>query len=102
MNAPSILSSRRDLAGLRRVALVVGNTEYGAGHKRLEVAAKDARQVAAKLQELGFELAKGEPVVTADRDRMLDAFQGMLGDDAVGLVFFSGDAGWHPRHLRQQ
>jgi len=71
-----------------RIALVIGNTAYGA--KPLRNPANDARAVAATLRRLGFEVILRE---NAKLVELLDAFAGFVTRSRpypVRLVYFAG------------
>lgn len=74
----------------RRVALVVGANEYR--HVTpLATAVNDARAVARRLGELGFEVVG--PVLDPTRDQFiaaLDRFEALLAGANLGLFFYAG------------
>jgi uncharacterized caspase-like protein len=73
----------------QRLALVMGNAAYPSPDA-LKNSANDARDMAAVLKKLGFEVILQ---VNAGRDAMNDAVQAFgdkLGDGAVGLFYYSG------------
>lgn len=80
----------------KRIALVIGNSNYTQPEERLAGAAKDAQNVADTLKELGFtvelrfDLKKGETEQAVARFReRLDG----LGSDTVGLMYYAGHGG---------
>jgi formylglycine-generating enzyme required for sulfatase activity len=76
----------------RRVALVIGNGAYGPTIGPLNNPANDARDMAAALQAVGFEVTLK---LDADRDQMRRAlidFGRSLREGGVGLFYFSGHA----------
>jgi formylglycine-generating enzyme required for sulfatase activity/uncharacterized caspase-like protein len=76
----------------RRVALVIGNGAYGPTIGPLNNPANDARDMAAALQAVGFEVTLKLDV---DRDQMRRAlidFGRSLRAGGVGLFYFSGHA----------
>jgi TPR repeat protein len=81
----------RRLAPIRprkQVALVVGNSAYR--NRPLTNPANDARDVGARLTELGFDT---ETILDADRKQMaaaVDRFLGKLGTGDVALFYYSG------------
>ena len=80
------------MRGERRIALVIGNGGYGPRIGPLANPTNDARDVAAALGGLGFEVALE---LDADRDRMRRAvidFGRSLRDGGIGLFYFSGHA----------
>ncbi len=76
----------------RRVALVIGNAEYGDryGLATLRAPDNDAAVMSETLEELGFEITT---VIDADLDAMeaaVDDFARALRKGGVGLFYFSG------------
>lgn len=72
----------------RRVALVIGNNDYG--KQRLTTTRHDAREVAAALRELGFEVLAGENVTQAEWRQLLSTFSERSRQSDVGLFYFAG------------
>lgn len=72
----------------RRVALVIGNNDYG--KQRLATTRHDAREVAAALRELGFEVLAGENVTQAEWRQLLSTFSERSRQSDVGLFYFAG------------
>src|SRR5262245_32338780 len=76
-----------------RVALVVGNGEYGAEIGKLKNPANDAQLMAATLKDLGFDVAL---VLDADQKAMKKAIRDFgeklrgTGADGIGLFFYAG------------
>ena len=73
---------------LRRVALVIGNAEYGP--HSLKNPPNDARKVAASLRRLQFAVSE---VINGGLEEMnlaVDAFVASLGSGTVGLFYYSG------------
>jgi formylglycine-generating enzyme required for sulfatase activity len=76
-----------------RVALVVGNSNYGPDVGRLPNPANDAELMAKTLKQLGFKVIK---LVDADQNTMKRAIADFgtaltsSGPDAVGLFFYAG------------
>jgi TPR repeat protein len=81
----------RRLAPIRprkQVALVIGNAAYR--NRPLANPTNDARDVGARLTEIGFDT---ETVLDADRKQMaaaVDRFMGKLGTGDVALFYYSG------------
>ena len=73
-------------AEARKLALVVGNSDYATVPK-LKNAAKDARDIAAALERLGFEVTLLTDVKNADLWDRVDAF-GTAAETAEASVFF--------------
>ena len=94
--AVAILTSFFLTAGLtaaeaRRLALVVGNAEYTTVPK-LKNAAKDAADVAAALERLGFEVTLLTDVKTADLWDRVDAFSEDAKTADATVFYYAGHA----------
>jgi hypothetical protein len=79
-------------ASAARRALVIGNAEY-ARALDLPNPGNDARDVAARLAELGFEIAGGGPGLDLTREQMIDAvadFADSLVEGDLALFYFAG------------
>jgi hypothetical protein len=72
-----------------RVALVIGNGRYQ-GVPVLRNPVSDARAIAGKLSDLGFDVAKVEDGSKADMDRAIAAFSRKLGPNTVSLFYYAG------------
>jgi carboxyl-terminal processing protease len=76
-----------------RVALVIGNSNYGAGIGKLPNPANDARLITAALQKTGFTVIT---VIDADQKRMKRAIADFgekltdAGPKATGLFYYAG------------
>jgi len=78
-----------DIGAAERVALVIGNGEYGE-NSRLDNPGNDADLIAAKLADLGFLVIKKKDL---DPDSMEDAlfeFQAELDEGGLALFFYAG------------
>ena len=78
--------------GGRRVALVIGNSDYNAEIGRLLNPTKDAKAIAEALERTGFEVHLWQNVT---RDEMMQAvlqFDHELRDSDVGLFYYAGHA----------
>ena len=75
--------------GERRVALVIGNDKY-AHLPDLNNAGKDARDMAAKLEFLGFEVIARYNASRRDMGRAIRKFSARLSAGGTGLVFYAG------------
>lgn len=76
-------------AQARGVALVIGNTNYPANG--LSNAANDAKDVAAALNDLGFQVTLKEDVNLTDFTSAIDAFRTMVtASSGIALFYFSG------------
>lgn len=73
----------------KRVALVIGNDDYQS-LPDLRNARKDARDIAAKLESLGFETTIKLDASHREFRRALAEFSSRLVADGVGLVFYAG------------
>ena len=73
----------------KRVALVIGNDRYKT-LPSLNNAGKDARDIAAKLKSLGFEVLLETNAGAKEIARALAKFEGSLSDAEAGLVFYAG------------
>jgi hypothetical protein len=71
-----------------RVALVIGNSDYG--FKPLDNPANDADDVAAALRRLQFDVMQRKELTEAKFDTALDEFENKAKDADVALFFFSG------------
>jgi len=76
-----------------RVALVIGNGNYGSSFSRLPNPPNDAKLISKALKEAGFEVMT---VLDADQKQMKKAFSDFgqkladKGADAVGLFYYAG------------
>ena len=77
------------VAAEARVALVIGNDEYKT-LTNLNNAVRDARAMAAKLTELGFDTTLKENVGERDLHRALQEYETALKRSDVGLVYYAG------------
>ena len=75
--------------GETRVALVIGNDEYSQ-LPDLNNAGRDARGLAAKLEELGFDTTLALNLRRRDWYDALDEFQAALRSSDVGLLYYAG------------
>jgi len=76
----------------RRVALIIGNSDYQGSISSLVNPANDARAMAASLGEVGFEV---DLQLDATRDEIKEAvldFSDKLHDSDVGLFYYAGHA----------
>lgn len=76
----------------RRIALVIGNSNYESAPD-LEQPVRDAEDVAAALDELGFDLIGGRAHADVTLNDMLDlisAFTDEIGPDDEAVFYFSG------------
>ncbi|MBC8130721.1 MAG: caspase family protein [Rhizobiaceae bacterium] len=73
----------------RRVALVVGNSEYRSV-PALKNASRDAREIAKTLTSLGFEVIDRMDVTRAEFDVALRDFYASTGDAEAAVIYYSG------------
>lgn len=73
----------------RRIALVIGNTEYEAA-ERLKNAVNDSRAVSDTLEGLGFEVFEYENVALADFAATIDAFRAEAEGAEAAVFYYSG------------
>jgi Caspase domain len=73
----------------KRVALVIGNSEYK-HTTRLENPKNDAADVAATLGRLGFGVISGQDLDKAGMDRTIRDFAEALSGSQIGLFFYAG------------
>ncbi len=87
----ALLAGATPVQAERRVALVIGNSAYGA-FEALANPRNDAEQIATMLREqLGFEVVS--PVLNgtlAEMDRALDRFEKLAANADVALFFYAG------------
>lgn len=72
-----------------RIALVVGNSAYQ-HEKPLRNAANDARDMAAKLRGMGFEVFEGIDQTRVDTLRLVQRFSRAVDFDDTALFYFAG------------
>ncbi len=75
--------------GEKRLALVIGNSEYLYGGT-LNNPINDARAMSEVLQKVGFEVLKYENLNQKDMKRAIDEFGAKLYDYDVGLFYYAG------------
>jgi hypothetical protein len=73
----------------KRVALVIGNSDYRHA-RRLENPRNDALDVSAALKKLGFEVIEGLDLDKAGLDAKIRVFTAALKGADVGLFFYAG------------
>lgn len=72
----------------KRVALVIGNSQYQKGPLRNPV--NDAADMAAKLRALGFDVVERTDIKTSQIGRTLREFRSRLTPGSVALFFYAG------------
>jgi hypothetical protein len=73
----------------RRVALVIGNSNYQVAGV-LQNPRNDAEDIAEKLRALGFQVFDGVDLTKSDMDRLIREFSTALDNAALGLFFYAG------------
>jgi uncharacterized caspase-like protein/Tfp pilus assembly protein PilF len=73
----------------RRIALVIGNSTYATA-PALKNPANDARDMAAALKALGFEVSSGVNLSQRDMKRLIREFGQRLKSGGHGLFYFAG------------
>ena len=84
-----VLGSSFDAYASKRVALVVGNNDYTT-LPALNNAAKDARDMAQTLRDLGWEVVDIYNSSQRDIGRAIDKFEGQLWTADASLFFYAG------------
>lgn len=74
--------------GERRVALVIGNSDYK--DSPLVNPVNDARAMAESLRRFGFDVLYGENLSQNDMKRNIEAFGGKIRNGGVGLFYYAG------------
>lgn len=80
-------------AGEKRIALVLGNSDYDASIGKLKNPVNDANDMAAALKRLGFSLIGGKPQFNLNRRQTLEQireFGNQIKQGGVGLFYFAG------------
>lgn len=78
------------LAGVSRVALVIGNGRYPDANVPLTQPINDARAMTAALREDGFQVEVVEDGTRDDMRRAIDRLKGKVRQDTVVMLFYSG------------
>ncbi len=74
----------------RRIALVIGNSEYSSRGRPLKNPVNDARAMSQVLTDLGFDVRSVLNATQAGMDRAIREFVGSLGPGAVGVLYYAG------------
>ena len=82
--------ARQNAGAEKRVALVIGNANYGRSMGRLINPANDAVDMAAALRELGFQVTHKRDLDREGFEEALDAFSETARGSAVALFYFAG------------
>ena len=86
-------SAAQGTSSERRIALVIGNANYGASLGRLGNAANDARDMGQKLTSLGFDVVQGFDLDKGQMNALIRKFDDKLRTDpeeTVGLFYYAG------------
>jgi hypothetical protein len=86
--APSRTESRT--VSPRKLALVIGNSEYQGANRRLKNPAHDAQLMSQTLLKLGFEVQTHLDLSRAEMGKRVSAFAASLPSGATSLVFYAG------------
>lgn len=89
---PSLAEENSSPQSTGHHALIVGNARFDSA-RDLRNPANDARDVAARLLELGFVVHGGNALIDVGREDLLEAirdFSASLPDEATAVVFFAG------------
>ena len=76
-------------AAEKRVALVIGNSAYQ-HTAALKNPSNDATDMAATLQQLGFDVIDGNDLTKEEMEQRIRAFAAKLAGADVGLFFYAG------------
>jgi Caspase domain len=82
----AVVEKNRD--GIKRVALVIGNSAYT--NSPLKNPVNDAKDIAAKLRGLGFDVVERSNLKIKQIGGTLREFRSKLAPGAVALVFYAG------------
>ena len=83
------LTPKKVLKYKNRKALVIGNASY-VDQTPLKNPINDARAVAAKLQEIGFEVTYKEDLKVREFGRALGSFERTLSSSDISLIYYAG------------
>jgi hypothetical protein len=75
-------------AGVKRVALVIGNSTYK--EQPLRNPANDARAMAAKLRQIGFQVIERQNATKTQMEKAVADFGEALNAGAIGLFYYAG------------
>ena len=84
-----IQTNAKPAAGLRRIALVIGNGAY-TNAPPLKNPPNDAREMAATLKTLGFEVSSGVNISQREMKRLIREFGQKLKAGGNGLFYYAG------------
>ena len=83
-----ISPTKNTLVDGKRLALIIGNASYREAPLRNPV--NDARALAAKLRQLGFEVMLGENLQQREMTRLITSFGEKLAGKGVGMFYYAG------------
>ena len=83
------LTPKKVLKYKNRKVLVIGNASY-VDQTPLKNPINDARAVAAKLQEIGFEVTYKEDLKVREFGRALGSFERTLSNSDISLIYYAG------------
>lgn len=86
---PSEAKNSQQGINKKRLALVIGNSNYAQGEK-WSTAVNDANDVTQALQKINFEIILSTDADKATMQTVINDFIGKLKDKEVGLVYYSG------------
>jgi uncharacterized caspase-like protein len=87
-----VIGTSMDAAAERRVALVVGNSNYKVPYLSLSSPRDDAEDVSAVLKSLGFEVKTTVDASKRDMDIALAEFRRLASNADTALFFYAGHA----------
>lgn len=76
----------------RRVALIIGNSDYRGSISRLANPANDARDIAAAMKKVGFDVDVHLDATRDEMNRAILDFKKRLHESDVGLFYYAGHA----------
>jgi formylglycine-generating enzyme required for sulfatase activity len=82
--------SRSETFAADRVALVIGNSDYGSGFVSLPNARNDAQDMAAVLQQYGFTVIHKNNLNAKEMKVSMGEFSSHLSQNTVGLFYYAG------------
>ncbi len=78
-----------NLATAKKIALVIGNSDYKQG--RLANPTKDADLIAQDLKDVGFSVTVKKDLSTAyEMEKAIDDFAGIVKDDDIAVIYYAG------------
>lgn len=86
--SPASTSPVATAASGKRLALIIGNANYREAPLKNPI--NDARALAAKLRQLGFEVMLGENLQQREMTRLITSFGEKLAGKSVGMFYYAG------------